>query len=102
EDTDASGYSPPVYYMINCAHPTHFADALDDHGPWLERIRGIRANASAKSHAELDESDELDEGYPVELAAHCRGLLERLPNLTVLGGVAHAELVGLVELRMAP
>ena len=86
EDTDASGYSPPAYYMINCAHPTHFADALDDDGPWLERIRGIRANASAKSHAELDESDELDEGDPVELAAHYRALLERLPNLTVLGG----------------
>ena len=86
EDTDASSYSPSAYYMINCAHPTHFADVLDDDGSWFERICGICANASAKSHAELDESDELDEGDPVELAAHYRALLERLPNLTVLGG----------------
>jgi S-methylmethionine-dependent homocysteine/selenocysteine methylase len=86
EDTDASSYRAPAYYMINCAHPSHFADALDDDGPWLERIRGVRANASAKSHAELDESDELDEGDPAELAADYRALLERLPNLTVLGG----------------
>ena len=83
---DAETDGGPAYYMINCAHPTHFADAFDDDGPWLERIRGIRANASTKSHAELDESDELDEGDPVELAAHYRALLERLPNLTVLGG----------------
>ena len=86
EDTDASSYLAPAYYMINCAHPSHFADALADDGPWLERIRGVRANASAKSHAELDESDELDEGDPAKLAADYRMLLERLPNLTVLGG----------------
>jgi S-methylmethionine-dependent homocysteine/selenocysteine methylase len=86
EDTDASSYQAPAYYMINCAHPSHFADALEDEGPWLERIRGVRANASMRSHEELDESDELDEGDPVELAAEYRALFERLPNLTVLGG----------------
>ena len=30
--------------MINCAHPTHFEHVL--HGPWVERIHGLRANAS--------------------------------------------------------
>jgi S-methylmethionine-dependent homocysteine/selenocysteine methylase len=86
EDTDASTYSAPAYYMINCAHPSHFMDALHADGPWIERIRGVRANASTKSHAELDESDELDEGDPAELAADYQALLDRLPNLTVIGG----------------
>jgi S-methylmethionine-dependent homocysteine/selenocysteine methylase len=72
------------YFMVNCAHPTHFADAL--HGDWVVRVRGVRANASAKSHAELDEADELDAGDPQELAAHYPMLRERLPNLCVAGG----------------
>jgi S-methylmethionine-dependent homocysteine/selenocysteine methylase len=72
------------YFMVNCAHPTHFADAL--HGDWVVRVCGVRANASAKSHAELDEADELDPGDPQELAAHYPVLRERLPNLCVAGG----------------
>jgi hypothetical protein len=30
-------------------------------------VKGIRANASCKSHAELDEATELDRGNPQEL-----------------------------------
>jgi len=78
--------SPPVYYMINCAHPTHFEQALDVGTPWTARIRGVRANASASSHAELDEAETLDDGDPDDLAARYVGLRERLPNLSVLGG----------------
>ncbi|MDP3675547.1 MAG: homocysteine S-methyltransferase family protein [Novosphingobium sp.] len=74
-----------AYYMINCAHPSHFADALDD-DLLRRRIGGIRANASKMSHAELDEADELDDGNPQELASDYRGLLDALPNLCVLGG----------------
>ena len=55
--------------MINCAHPTHFEDVLASGERWLERIGGLRANASTKSHAELDEATELDEGDPVDLGA---------------------------------
>jgi len=73
----------PDFYMINCAHPAHFEHVLDDE-PWVQRIGGVRANASRKSHAELDESPELDEGDPDDLAARCAAL--RLPNLRVLGG----------------
>jgi S-methylmethionine-dependent homocysteine/selenocysteine methylase len=86
EETDARTESGASYFMVNCAHPTHFAEALDDGGAWLDRLRGVRANASMKSHAELDESDELDEGDPSELAAGYRDLMERLPSLTVIGG----------------
>ena len=75
-----------AYFMVNCAHPTHFAGVLEDDAPWTERIRGLRANASTKSHAELDEADELDEGDPADLAARHATLVARLPKLTVLGG----------------
>jgi homocysteine S-methyltransferase len=72
------------YFMVNCAHPTHFADVFT--GEWRDRVWGVRANASAKSHAELDEADELDAGDPQELAGHYPLLRERLPNLRVAGG----------------
>jgi homocysteine S-methyltransferase len=84
ERVDAS--ARPAYFAINCAHPTHFAHALDAAGPWAVRIRGIRANASTKSHAELDESSELDIGDPSDLATRFRGLRSVLPNLNILGG----------------
>jgi S-methylmethionine-dependent homocysteine/selenocysteine methylase len=76
----------PDYFMINCAHPTHFEDVLEPDAAWTGRIRGLRANASRLSHAELDESTELDEGDPGELAAEYVALRHRLPALTVLGG----------------
>lgn len=76
----------PVYYMINCAHPTHFEDALAGGESWVERIGGLRANASAKSHAELDEAEELDDGNPLELGVQYRQLKSQLRNLVVLGG----------------
>jgi S-methylmethionine-dependent homocysteine/selenocysteine methylase len=75
----------PAYFMINCAHPTHFLPLLDGPGPWL-RIRGIRANASTMSHAELDDSEVLDDGDPADLARGYLAIRERLPNLVVLGG----------------
>ena len=84
EQVDAETGSAPAYFMVNCAHPTHFQDVLE--GPWLGRIGGIRANASRMSHAELDAATELDEGDPLELAAQYLALRERLPNATVLGG----------------
>ena len=86
EQVDGETGAAAAYFMVSCAHPTHLADALGDRGRWLERLRGFRANASAKSHAELDNSDELGEGDPLELVQGCRDLVARLPNLTVLGG----------------
>ena len=75
----------PAYYMLNCAHPTHFEAVLDD-DLLRARVRGVRANASMLSHAELDEAPELDEGDPSDLAARCARLTADLPNLTVFGG----------------
>jgi S-methylmethionine-dependent homocysteine/selenocysteine methylase len=76
----------PAYYMINCAHPTHFEAVVAGAEPWTERIRGLRANASTKSHAELDEATELDAGDPSDLGARYAGLKTALPRLAVLGG----------------
>ena len=75
----------PAYYMINCAHPTHFEDVLDG-GAWLEKIRGLRANASTRSHEELDEAEDLDDGDPEDLGARYAALREKLPSLNVVGG----------------
>ena len=86
EQADAETDSGPAYYMINCAHPTHFDDVVSGSGEWKQRILGLRANASTKSHAELDEATELDAGDPEDLGERYAALAGQLPNLTVLGG----------------
>lgn len=97
---DATG-GGPTYYMINCAHPTHFADALLAGEDWTERVRGIRANASKKSHAELDESLELDTGAPVALAGDYRRLTTELTHLNVLGGCCGTDHRHIAEIARA-
>ncbi len=86
-EVDSQTDAGPAYYMINCAHPTHFEAVLEgaDDG-WRSRIRGLRPNASTKSHAELDEATELDEGDPPDLGARLAALRPSLPELNVLGG----------------
>lgn len=83
---DAATGKSPAYYMINCAHPTHFEDAMARGETWVHRVRGVRANASTMSHAELDEAEVLDDGDPHDLARRFRALREGMPNLNVLGG----------------
>ncbi len=87
--TDDETGGAPAYYMINCAHPTHFDSVLAGNGAgpdWRHRIRGLRANASKRSHAELDASTELDAGDLAELAAGHSALRAMLPGLAVVGG----------------
>jgi homocysteine S-methyltransferase len=83
---DAATDNGPAYYMINCAHPTHFDGPLGGGASWTQRIRGIRANASKRSHAELDSAPDLDAGDPVELGRQYRDLLRAFPQMRVLGG----------------
>jgi homocysteine S-methyltransferase len=82
---DAATGGAPAYYGVNCAHPSHFASALPG-GAVGARVRSVRANASKKSHAELDESPALDEGDPLELAGDYLRLRARHPAITILGG----------------
>jgi len=99
---DRQAKVPPVYYMINCAHPDHFN--LSGGESWLQRIGGIRANASRMSHAELDESETLDDGDPTEFGEQHRALGELLPNLKVIGGCCGTDHrhIAAVAKRVAP
>jgi len=83
-DKATNGY--PAYYMINCAHPTHFEHIVAEGGAWLDRVRGLRANASHRSHAELNEAPDLDDGNPAELGDQYARLKQRIPSLNVMGG----------------
>ena len=83
---DAATGNAPAYYMINCAHPSHFEAMLADGDAWTTRIRGIRANASRRSHAELDEATELDCGDPETFGAEHQRLIAAHPSITILGG----------------
>lgn len=86
-EVDAATGGYPAYFMLNCAHPTHFEAVLAAGGTWTRRIRGVRANASRRSHAELNDSPDLDSGNPVELGLQYAMLKKRaLPGMNVLGG----------------
>jgi homocysteine S-methyltransferase len=92
EQVDAETANSPVYYMVNCAHPTHFDHIIAEGGDWLDRIRGLRANASSRSHAELDAAPELDPGNPEELGRQYRSLRARMRNLNILGGCCGTDI----------
>lgn len=84
-DDATSGY--PAYFMINCAHPSHFDKVVRGDESWGARIRGLRANASKMSHAELDEASSLDAGNPIELGKEYASLINgQLKHLNVVGG----------------
>ncbi len=88
-DAATDGYA--AYFMINCAHPEHFSEALED-APWMQRVRGVIANASRCSHAELDEAEELDDGNPAELGAQLSDIRLRFPHIQVLGGCCGTDM----------
>jgi S-methylmethionine-dependent homocysteine/selenocysteine methylase len=98
-DQATAGY--PCYYMINCAHPTHFAHELAAAEPFVQRIQGLRANASRMSHAELNEAAELDIGDPIELGAEYAALRRRLNHLNVVGGCCGTDHRHIEQLAVA-
>jgi S-methylmethionine-dependent homocysteine/selenocysteine methylase len=83
ERTEAA--AAPDGFIVNCAHPTHIAPALDG-GDWLARVVQVNPNASTASHAELDEAEELDAGDLGLLASSYDALRPSLPSLRVVGG----------------
>src|ERR1700754_4068676 len=86
ERTDVETNSYASFFMINCAHPSHFENTLQGGGDWLQRIRGVKANASRLSHAELDEARELDDGNPVEFGEETAALRGFLTRMNIMGG----------------
>jgi homocysteine S-methyltransferase len=86
ETVDHATDGAPEYFMINCAHPAHFEQALDSRAGWVKRIYGIRANASTRSHAELDGAETLDAGDPQDLGQRYRSLRVAFPQMRIIGG----------------
>lgn len=86
ETVDRETQGAPEYFLINCAHPSHFEAALQAGEAWAKRIHGVRANASARSHAELDESITLDAGDPADLGRRYLELRRAFPSMRMLGG----------------
>jgi homocysteine S-methyltransferase len=88
DQIDGESHMAAMFFMVNCAHPTHFAGALGNH----PRLRGLVANASSCSHAELDEADELDEGDPVELGKQIAKIARSNPSVQVFGGCCGTDM----------
>lgn len=97
-DAATDGYA--AYFMINCAHPDHFKTVLEDR-PWMQRVRGIVANASRCSHAELDEAEELDDGDPIELAQQLSEIRRMFPHIMVLGGCCGTDMRHMAKIANA-
>jgi S-methylmethionine-dependent homocysteine/selenocysteine methylase len=88
-------------FMVNCAHPRHILEALTAEGQWRGRVSGVRANASTRSHQEMDDAADLDEGDPVAFAHESLGLLAHLPALTLLGGCCGTDIRHIREIARA-
>lgn len=86
EAVDAATGAAAAYFMVNCAHPSHFGEALAADAAWVKRIAGLRANASRRSHQELNDSPDLDDGDPAAFGAEHAELLRRHGHIRVLGG----------------
>ncbi len=91
EQVDAESSESALYFLINCAHPDHFTTIFDDE-PWMQRLRGVVANASRCSHAELEVAKELDDGDPKELGIQVGGLRKRFSHFNILGGCCGSDL----------
>lgn len=105
ETVDRATQNAPEYFLVNCAHPTHFEGALAAGEAWTTRILGVRANASAKSHAELDESTTLDAGDPADLGRRYAGLRRAFPSIRMLGGCCgtdHRHVAAICEAVLPP
>jgi S-methylmethionine-dependent homocysteine/selenocysteine methylase len=101
EQVDRATGNGPAYYMINCAHPTHFEGTLSGGEGWVKRVRGIRANASRRSHQELNDAPDLDDGDPVELGGQYSRLHKHHPQINVLGSCCGTDHRHLEQIGMA-
>lgn len=98
KEVDSATSSSPQYFMVNCAHPTHFQHVLTHGEAWCDRIYGVRANASRCSHTELDNAEVLDIGDPQALANDFVALKKARPNLRIFGGCCGTDHRHIAEL----
>ncbi len=86
ETVDAeAGESKPDFYGLNCSHPLEFDPALEP-GDWINRLRSLRPNASAKDKMELCTIGHLEDGDPADLGERMGALARRYPHIDVWGG----------------
>ncbi len=86
ETTDReAGAAKPDFYGVNCSHPLEFIPALEP-GEWIQRVRMLRPNASAKDKVELCQIGHLEDGDPEELGRQMGELASRYPHMDVWGG----------------
>jgi len=91
EQVDAESNEGALYFLINCAHPDHFTRIFNKE-PWMQRLKGVVANASRCSHAELEVAEKLDDGDPKELGIQIGGLRKKLLHFNILGGCCGTDL----------
>jgi S-methylmethionine-dependent homocysteine/selenocysteine methylase len=82
---EEAGDMRPDFYGVNCAHPVEFEPALVA-GPWLERIRSLRPNASMAEKQSLCRIGHLESGDPEALGEDMAALARRLPQVDIWGG----------------
>ena len=99
-EVDSASNEYAAYFMVNCAHPDHFSSVLEDR-PWMQRLRGIVANASRCCHAELDKAETLDAGNPVEFGKQLADLRRRFPQILVLGGCCGTDMRHMKQIARA-
>ena len=96
-NVDEATNSGAAYFMVNCTHPDHFSHLIEDRA-WAHRIKGVSCNASRKSHAELEASDTLDDGNPVEFGELHKALREKSPWMHVFGGCCGCDIRHVTEI----
>lgn len=86
---DGSVDPRPLAFMVNCAHPTVFASALETAAQTdpsvLTRVIGLQANTSPLSPEELDQAEQLEGEDPATFAEAMLSLHHRF-GTKILGG----------------
>lgn len=86
---DDTAAVPPACYMTNCVHPRIVREALlqpcNQTGAVRHRFRGVQANTSPLSYAELDGASELHTSEPDAFALELTALRNILP-IQIFGG----------------
>ncbi len=82
---DAATDKAPLYYAVNCSHPTEFEPGLTN-GDWTKRLGGFMPNAVALELLTLCSLGHLEDGDPDELGEDLAALARRYPHINVWGG----------------
>lgn len=91
---DSEIHPKPIFYMINCVHPTIFEQAINNEIQFsrnlTKRIIGLQANTSSKSPDELDNLSYLDTSDSEEFGELMVSLHNQF-GIKVLGGCCGSD-----------